>query len=107
MLIVGTERLRDVRLDGLAELRMMLEKFGIADLPRHPLLIRWLLPEERLNPGDEKEFEIVDGNNRLVLFLEMGHSVYNNYEVILNETKEQESKSDDKEPKMIKLTWEV
>ena len=80
--------------DGLKEINFLMQKFGVQDDSGHPLLIRFLLPEERMN-AEEEEFEIVDGNNRVIVLLQRGITVFQNFNVILNEV-------DGK-----RLTWEV
>ena len=86
--------MRYVRDDGLAEVRLSFQKLGILDDREHLLLVRYLLPEERLHP-DDAEFEIIDGNDRIVLLREMGIPTYHNYDVILQKVGEEE------------ITWEV
>ena len=38
-----------------------------------------------MNPDDDKEFEIVDGNDRLIILLKQGQEIYNHYYVVPND----------------------
>ena len=49
-----------------------------------PFIIRRLLPEERINPADEEEWEAIDCNNRVVAFQKVGITAYPTYRVLRN-----------------------
>jgi hypothetical protein len=49
------------------------------------LMIRFLQRAERINKEDPLEFEILDGNNRVVLMLHRKKTTYRKYIVVQNE----------------------
>ena len=66
------------------ELTQSFDALGVLDDPEHCLTIWYLLSEEWLNLDDEKEFEIVDGNDRLIILSQHNHELYHHYFVISN-----------------------
>ena len=47
--------------------------------------MRFLLPEERLNAEDDEEFEVLNGNHRVVMMQKRGIKIWAHYNLIPNE----------------------
>ena len=90
-----TKCLRPICQDVIGSLEYLFNDVSVSDDPEHCLIVRFLLPEERLNSSNDQEFEIIDGNDRIVLLLKHGIKVWNHYIYITNKVEDQT------------ITWEV
>jgi hypothetical protein len=69
--------MRTVRDNGMKSLETAFDTLGI--LEDDYLMIRFLQRAERINKEDPLEFEILDGNNRVVLMLHRKKTTYRKY----------------------------
>jgi hypothetical protein len=74
------ERHRSIRGDGVAAIEANIKRMGL--ITSIPFIVRFLLPEERIDPLDEEEWEAIDCNNRVVAMTNLDVTEYPTYRVV-------------------------